>query len=597
MHGFDDIAPSPADTSVPTGPWYTELTRYHWFVLFVAALGWLFDTMDQQLFVLARNPAMKELLASGGIPTSTENVTWYGGLATSVFMIGWATGGLGFGILGDRWGRAKVMLWTILIYSVCTGLSAFSVSVWDFAAYRFLTGLGVGGEFAVGVSLVAEVMPSRARPFALGLLQALSGVGNIAAALISISLGLLNQDEAHTVSNWRVMFAIGTLPALLAILIRSQLKEPEKWQSLSAEEQKKKLGSYTVMLGNPVWRKHALLGMLLGFSGVVGLWGIGFFAPDLTRGVFQKKFQSDDRAAGAAELDRNFIHLAASHPAALTKVARQPQPNDLLSPESADRDALKDATVVFAAIQSLSLEKPPADGTKYSSDEILTVLDRTETPLNLKNPKPIGQSEASYKRRAAYLTAANAEKVADPEAVLVKDAKRITDRAQKLGANLTLWAGITSVMLNLGAMLGISAFSYFTYYTGRRPAMALSYFLAMISTAIVFWYLREFSQIFWMMPMMGFCQLALFGGYAIYFPELFPTYLRSTGTSFCYNVGRFVAAAGPFTLGYLTSNVFSEANGYVDGFRIAAVTMCSVFLIGLVTIYFCPETKGKPLPE
>jgi MFS family permease len=206
--------------------------------------------MDQQLFVLARNPAMKELLKHGGIATTTENVTWYGGLATSVFMIGWATGGLGFGILGDRWGRAKVMLWTILIYSICTGLSAFSIGVWDFAAYRFLTGLGVGGEFAVGVSLVAEVMPSRARPFALGLLQALSGVGNIAAALISISLGLLNQDEANTVSNWRVMFIIGTLPALLAILIRSQLKEPEKWQSVTAEEQKKKLGSYAVMLGH-----------------------------------------------------------------------------------------------------------------------------------------------------------------------------------------------------------------------------------------------------------------------------------------------------------------------------------------------------------
>ncbi|MDB5388790.1 MAG: major facilitator superfamily 1, partial [Planctomycetaceae bacterium] len=269
MHGFDDVAPSSADASVSSGPWYTELTRYHWFVLFVAALGWLFDTMDQQLFVLARTPAMRELLGKASIAVTTENVTWYGGLSTSVFMIGWATGGLGFGILGDRWGRAKVMLWTILIYSICTGLSAFSYNVWDFAAYRFLTGLGVGGEFAVGVALVAEVMPSRARPFALGLLQALSGLGNIAAALISITLGMLNQDEANTVSNWRLTFLIGTLPALLAILIRSQLKEPEKWQSLSAEEQKKKLGSYAVMLGHPVWRKHALLGMLLGFSGVV----------------------------------------------------------------------------------------------------------------------------------------------------------------------------------------------------------------------------------------------------------------------------------------------------------------------------------------
>jgi len=596
MHGFEEMSPAPADTTEFNGPWYKELTRYHWFVLMVAALGWLFDTMDQQLFVLARNPAMKELLANGGIPATPENVTWYGGLATSVFMIGWASGGLGFGILGDRWGRARVMLWTILIYSICTGLSAFSVSVYDFAAFRFLTGLGVGGEFAVGVSLVAEVMPARARPFALGLLQALSGVGNIMAALISISLGLLNQDEAHTVSNWRVMFMIGTLPALLAILIRSRLKEPERWQSLTAEEQKKKLGSYAILLGTPIWRKHALLGMLLGFSGVVGLWGIGFFAPDLTRGVFQKKFQSDDRSAGGAEQDRKFIHLIAQYPAEFQKFEKKPQPNDLLSPESSDNDALKDATVLYAAIQKLAADEAPAAGTSYTAEQILSILDKTDTPLNAKNPAPKGQSEASRKRRAEYLAAEAAGEKSQPSE-MTGHVERISARSQRLGANLTLWAGITSVMLNLGAMLGISAFSYFTYYTGRRPAMALSYFLAMISTAAVFWYLREFSQIFWMVPLMGFCQLALFGGYAIYFPELFPTYLRSTGTSFCYNVGRFVAAAGPFTLGYLTSNIFSEANGYAEGMRYAGVSMCSVFLIGLFAIPFAPETKGKPLPE
>ncbi len=602
MHGFEEMSSSPADSTPQTGPWYKELNRYHWFVLMVAALGWLFDTMDQQLFVLARNPAMKELLARGNIEVTPENVTWYGGLATSVFMIGWATGGLGFGILGDRWGRAKVMLWTILIYSICTGLSAFSVSVWDFAAFRFLTGLGVGGEFAVGVSLVAEVMPTRARPFALGLLQALSGVGNIMAALISISLGLLNQDEAHTVSNWRVMFIIGTLPALLAILIRRRLKEPERWQRVSDDEQKKKLGSYALMLGHPVWRKHALLGMLLGFSGVVGLWGIGFFVPDLTRGVFQKKFQGDQRAAGEAVLDREFIQLAARHPAELSGIKKLPQPTDLLSPESSDKSALKDATVLFASIQSrlskdLKANVLPAK-VGYAHEMILDALDQTETPLNTKNPAQ-GQTAASRTRRAKYLSSENSEKPTDPKSSqeLAVHAKRITDRAQKLGANLTLWAGITSVMFNLGAMLGISAFSYFTYYTGRRPAMALSYFLAMVSTAIVFWNLREFSQIFWMVPIMGFCQLALFGGYAIYFPELFPTYLRSTGTSFCYNVGRFAAAAGPFTLGYLTSSVFSEANGYSEGLRYAGVTMCSVFLIGLFAIPFAPETKGKPLPE
>src|SRR5207245_1024139 len=127
---------------------------------------------------------------SPGVAPSTENLDFYGRVATSIFMIGWATGGLAFGVLGDRIGRAKVMMWTILLYSAFTGLSALSWDFWSFAFFRFLTGLGVGGEFAVGVALVAEVMPDRARPFALGWLQTLSAMGNIAAALRNIGLGM-----------------------------------------------------------------------------------------------------------------------------------------------------------------------------------------------------------------------------------------------------------------------------------------------------------------------------------------------------------------------------------------------------------------------
>ncbi len=117
---------------------------------------------------------------------------------------------------------------------------------------------------------------------------------------------------------------------------------------------------------------------------------------------------------------------------------------------------------------------------------------------------------------------------------------------------------------------------------------------AMFATAFTFWNLKDFSDIFWMIPLMGFCQLSLFGGYAIYLPELFPTRLRSTGTSFCYNVGRFVAALGPLSLGLLTSRVYAHQ---AEPMRYAGVTMCLVFLLGMATLPFAPETKGKPLPE
>src|SRR5579872_5723734 len=166
--------------------WYRDLSRYQWFVLAVASLGWIFDTMAQQLFNLARKPAIRDLL---GGHASDAIVSEQAAYATAIFMVGWALGGVLFGVLGDRMGRAKTMMMTILCYTVFTGLSLLSTGVWDFNVYRFLCGLGVGGQFAVGVALVAEVVPARARPNALGMVQAFSAVGNMIAALTGIVLG------------------------------------------------------------------------------------------------------------------------------------------------------------------------------------------------------------------------------------------------------------------------------------------------------------------------------------------------------------------------------------------------------------------------
>src|SRR6202044_550179 len=111
------------------------------------------------------------------------------GKFSMVFKTGWALGGILFGVLGDRLGRAKTMMLTILCYTIFTGLSLLSTGVWDFNAYRFLCGLGVGGQFSVGVALVAEVVPQRARPYALAMVQAFSAVGNMLAAGTGIALG------------------------------------------------------------------------------------------------------------------------------------------------------------------------------------------------------------------------------------------------------------------------------------------------------------------------------------------------------------------------------------------------------------------------
>ena len=166
--------------------------------------------------------------------------------------------------------------------------------------------------------------------------------------------------------------------------------------------------------------------------------------------------------------------------------------------------------------------------------------------------------------------------------------------AAKIPGAVTYWAGVASMMLNLGGFLGIFCFSHVAQRIGRRPTFAIGFVIALAATAFVFLMLRERNQVFWMMPLLGFCQLSLFGGYAVYFPELFPTRLRSTGISFCYNVGRFAAASGPAVLGLLTSEVYK---GQPEPMRYAGVTMCAIFLLGLIVLPFAPETKGKPLPE
>jgi MFS family permease len=275
-------------------PWWKTLTSYHWFVFTMAALAWLFDCLDQQLFILFRGSALKSLLPPDA------NVGAYGGYATSIFVAGWATGGLIFGSVGDRIGRAKTLTLTVLLYSVFTGLSALSTSWLDFAIYRFITGLGVGGVFGLSVALIADTLPDRARPGALGLLQALSAVGNISAGLISMGMGsLIKAEMVKPGEAWKYAFLIGAIPAFLCVFIQLRLKEPEKW--IKAREEGRvtgvKFGSYVSLLGAGKWQKPAILGMLLCIVGVVGLWGIGFFSPELVGDVISRSL----REKGVAE--------------------------------------------------------------------------------------------------------------------------------------------------------------------------------------------------------------------------------------------------------------------------------------------------------
>ena len=258
---------------VVTKSWWQGISRYQWLVLFIAWLGWVFDAMDATIYAIVLHPALHDLLQFPGETVSTEQVGWYGGIIFSIFLIGWAIGGICFGVVADRIGRAKTLIITILIYAIFTGLAALSQDWWHLAIYRFLTALGIGGEWAAGAALVAETWPEEKRAKAAGILQSAWAAGFFLAA----SFNLLLKGYG-----WRVMFVIGVLPAFVSLLVRWHVKEPDRWAKVHARDTTTSPARITDIFHPPL-RRSTIVGSALAFVAVFGLWGATNWAPTLIR--------------------------------------------------------------------------------------------------------------------------------------------------------------------------------------------------------------------------------------------------------------------------------------------------------------------------
>ena len=254
------------------------VTRYQWLVLFVAWLGWVFDAMDSTIYTLVLHPALHELLgAKTGGQVSQETMAWYGGIILSIFLIGWAIGGVLFGVIADKLGRTKTLIFTIIIYALFTGLAAVSRSWWELAGYRFLTALGIGGEWAAGAALVAETWPDSKRAQAAGILQSAWAAGFLAAAVLNLMLRS---------QSWRWMFVLGVAPALVALLVRFWVAEPERWvKSRQAQTPDVKNQNKVAQLFEPSLLRATLVGSGLAFVAVFGLWGATNWTPTLVRSL------------------------------------------------------------------------------------------------------------------------------------------------------------------------------------------------------------------------------------------------------------------------------------------------------------------------
>lgn len=250
--------------------WWNDIERYQWTVLLMTWLGFLFDLMDSTLYTLVMGPALQELL---GPAATVQNIGWYGGLVFSIFLIGWALGGIVFGILADYIGRKRTLMLTILIYAAFTGLAGTAGSWWELGLYRFLTGLGVGGEWAAGAALLAETWPERARAKGAAILQTSAGMGYFAAAFIYLLAG----DYS-----WRLVFFAGALPAMLVLFIRSKMRESERWIATTAAASPEASSRSTfVRIFDQRLRRDTIVGSMLASIANFGFWAVSAWVPAL----------------------------------------------------------------------------------------------------------------------------------------------------------------------------------------------------------------------------------------------------------------------------------------------------------------------------
>jgi len=408
--------------------WYRELTPYQWRVLVCACLGWALDIMDGFLYAIILFPAMSDLLGT----TESGLIGWYGGITLSIFMVGWALGGLIFGPIADRYGRAKTMALTILIYAGFTALSGIAQSWVELAFYRFITGLGIGGEWAAGAALIAETWPEKSRAKAAGIMQASGGVGFFLASMLYLSIGSYG---------WRWVFAFGVLPAIVAFYIRKSLEEPERW--VKAERMR---NPFPALFTTSV-RRDVLIGTGLAVVATFGYQGAIQWVPSWISAMLY------------------------------------------------------------------------AQGTKSAIPQV----------------------------------------------------------------------SLITTVLNAGGIVGCLCFPFLADAWGRKSALFIYFLGAFLSVPTTFLLVNEFVPALLISPIMGFFAGGVFTGFAIYFPELFPTAIRATAQGFCYNFARFFSAAAPFLAGALISSH--------GAFAPAITIIGSIYVLGLLILIFARETHGQALPD
>ncbi|MGE0756444.1 MAG: MFS transporter [Pirellulaceae bacterium] len=547
--------------------------RGAWLALTAALLGWMFDGAEMGVFSLVGRPALKDLMsreeafaALAGADLERHVALWLG-VITAVFLVGAATGGVLFGWLGDRIGRVRAMTLSVLCYAVFTSLCGIAASPLQLGVFRFIASLGMGGEWSLGVALVMEVWPNRSRAFMAGLIGAAANVGYLMVAIVGLGLstllvhvqqGMLDAGVSqawvdHLTANqgWRLMMILGIAPALLTFFIRLFVPESSKWQ------EEKESGSTSH------WATQDLIGVFIGALGP-GLLVYLYAFP--STGSFEHTM--------TVRLVATVLGVLLAVVGYTYPVLRYLQRLHAAQPAGTPSEA---GPTIRRMLLAACLSGVALLGTWGGTQQAPAWADKLVDPPKPSPAASLPDGPPGGGAQAATVTAANPA----PR----PHAKEFT----------LIWLSIGAIVGTIGAALAGD-------WLGRRKAYFLLCLLSFGSVVLLFQFNRHYGNMLLFSAFVaGTFTASFYGWLPLYLPELFRTNVRATGQGFGFNFGRILAAVGSFQLGALvaafegglTVGPITLAGGYPS----ACTILSTVYAVGMVLIWFAPETRGQPLPD
>ena len=536
-------------------------TRGQWMALTAALLGWMFDGAEMGVFSMVGRRAIGDLLGYSKPILSTDadaagksisqvlqytkptleqenEIAMTFGVIIAVFLVGAAAGGVLFGWLGDRIGRVRAMSLSVLVYAVFTGFCGFADTPLQLGVLRFIASLGMGGEWALGVALVMEVWPNRSRALMAGLIGAAANAGYLLVGMISMGLNTV----IATVENVLVSSGVAT-------------------------------DTVAKLVSNDGWR----IMMMMGTLPAVLTFFFRIFVPESHK---WEEGKSKGHTAGWRTEDLLGVVIGCLGPALIIYVWTGLHSNwerALGTPIG-----LAIATVGFSYPVVRYLQRQLAEEGAGSVMGMRTVLGRMFLGAGLSGVALLGTWGTT--QWAMAWSGKLASKVTHEDPSLLERFP-------------TQWAQIT---VALGAVTGTLIAAWLGEKLGRRLTYAIQCVASILSVLYLYQMHNEFG-----LPLLfagyvaGVCTASFYGWLPLYLPELFPTRIRATCQGFGFNFGRILAAIGTLQMSALLGQLsgFTTIAGEVGSYPVACSFLTVFYLLGLVLIFFAPETKGKALPE